>query len=697
MSSSKAILKTPSERQLSAILFADIVGYTSLMQKDEIKARQLLDKFHNTLNTKVRSQKGQVINNYGDGCLCTFNSAVAAVQCAKEVQEIFQTEPIVSVRIGLHSGDVFFEKGNVYGDSVNIASRIESMGVAGAVLFSKRIKRHISNQKEFEVQSLGEFDFINVDKTMEVFALANEGFIIPNREEMSAVLDRKGKLKQPASGLTLKKLALFAGIIGIFFLAFSYFSKNAAANQNTIAVLPLISLNQDNDSLGYFFDGLTQEIIDELATVPSITVSAFTQSVYYKDRKQAPLEIAKELGVSYLISGSSRIGGDSVELNIELINPHSNERIWYKTYKEKMDKAQILQLSIAKEVSSNLNIKLSPSELISFETPKTTNGEAFRLLLLAKSEHNKFTKKGFQRSRKFLNEAIRLDPNYAQAYSLLAWSYMLTGDPTVVSNAISTKKTLELVEPLIKKSIELNPTGSDIYLVSANMNLFAKNQIGAAKNDIETALKLGSWPHIPTDYCTCIIVSTYVVLRDVKKAKEAAKISKKIDPANIFISWDQANISMIEGDFKTAQKLFHEAADNTDDSYFNTYLGWSYYHGKEYDQALKYLQKGNDMVDLPIALNTAYLSNVYYHLGKLEQSDEYLKKLLDRDKAGEQHINIHLSLIYAGRNNKDKTLEYLDKAYQKDEFDIALMTSVDPVFKFIYDEPQFLSLREKMN
>ncbi len=116
------------KRKLAAILFADIVGYTALMQKDEATARQNLEKFRNTLNEKVAVYHGQIIQYYGDGCLCTFDSAVDATQCAKEIQQIFQSEPKVPVRIGLHSGDVFFEADNVYGDAVNVASRVESMG-----------------------------------------------------------------------------------------------------------------------------------------------------------------------------------------------------------------------------------------------------------------------------------------------------------------------------------------------------------------------------------------------------------------------------------------------------------------------------------------------------------------------------------------------------------------------------------------
>lgn len=209
------------KRKLAAILFADIVGYTTLMQKDEMVARQLLDKFHFEISTKVSDSKGQVINNYGDGCLCTFDSAVDAMQCAKELQQEFQSLPKVPVRIGLHSGDVFFEKDNVYGDSVNIASRIESIGLPGAVLFSERIKRHIDNQPEFKTKFIGSFDFKNVEESIEIFALANKGLIVPKKEKLKGKINSNKKNKREFS----KNTKRIVGLLAIIILAYFIFNK----------------------------------------------------------------------------------------------------------------------------------------------------------------------------------------------------------------------------------------------------------------------------------------------------------------------------------------------------------------------------------------------------------------------------------------------------------------------------------------
>src|SRR5260221_3552170 len=179
-----------SSRRLAAILFTDIVGSTSMMQKDEQHAVSINKRYVVVLKQSVLSHGGEILNDFGDGSLCTFHSATEALRCAIEMQKQFQIEPKVPLRIGLHVGEIFFEDGKVFGDGVNVASRVQSLGIANSILFSSEICSKIKNQQEFKSISVGRFHFKNVDEPMEVFALANEGLTVPRKEELT------GKLKE---------------------------------------------------------------------------------------------------------------------------------------------------------------------------------------------------------------------------------------------------------------------------------------------------------------------------------------------------------------------------------------------------------------------------------------------------------------------------------------------------------------------
>ena len=179
------------QRRLAAILFTDIVGYTSMMQQNESKALAIIKQHVAVLRNTVQLHAGEVLNDYGDSSLCIFSSATEAVQCAMEIQQQLQTEPIVPLRIGLHIGEIFFEDGKLFGDGVNLASRIQSLGQANTILFSEEIKDKIKNSSKFKTVSLGLFEFKNIEKPVEVFALANEGLYIPARQTMDGKLKKK--------------------------------------------------------------------------------------------------------------------------------------------------------------------------------------------------------------------------------------------------------------------------------------------------------------------------------------------------------------------------------------------------------------------------------------------------------------------------------------------------------------------------
>jgi len=145
------------ERHLAAILFTDIVGYTTMMQKDELKAISVIKHYHEVLEKSVATHRGEILNNYGDGSLCSFSSVLEALNSAIELQRNLQLEPAVPLRIGLHVGEIFFENGKVLGDGLNVASRIQSLGTSNSILFSSEINNKVKNQPEFKTLSLGSF------------------------------------------------------------------------------------------------------------------------------------------------------------------------------------------------------------------------------------------------------------------------------------------------------------------------------------------------------------------------------------------------------------------------------------------------------------------------------------------------------------------------------------------------------------
>src|SRR5687767_4648554 len=166
-------------RQLAAIMFADMTGYTALMQEDEKKANILRDKQKKTLEMIIPAHNGKILQFFGDGTLSLFDSSINAVRSAIEIQNELQKEPKVSLRIGIHSGDVVYNDEGIYGDCVNLASRIEALSAPGGILVSEKVYDEIKNQKDILTRSLGKFSLKNVKRPVEVYAIANENLVIP--------------------------------------------------------------------------------------------------------------------------------------------------------------------------------------------------------------------------------------------------------------------------------------------------------------------------------------------------------------------------------------------------------------------------------------------------------------------------------------------------------------------------------------
>ena len=464
----------------------------------------------------------------------------------------------------------------------------------------------------------------------------------------------------------------------------------------SIAVLPLINIS-GNDSLDYFSDGVTNEIIDELTKVNTFNLTAFSSSYQYKDKKEKlRSEIAKELGVEFLIQGSANVYKDSVYLSIELIDPSNNERIWNGKYNVLLDNSPKLQSAIARQVAESMNIQLSPEEKKSLDKINTNNPEAFDLYLRAKEEYSDLTKEVMLNGIHMLKRAIELDPNYAKAYTLLAWIYYLQGSAEVMGDADFAVNSVKKILPLIEKSISLDSTISDNYLILGAVNLFYLNNLPKAIENIELALDMNSWPKIPTNYCMCTAISLYAAVGKLEKATELVRLSKKEDLSNKFVFSDEGTVLLNKGEIKQAIYAFKQAAEFNDIPFFNFNIGWAYYFEQDYENALLYLNKAFEAEAEPLGTLLAYLSNSHFKMGNIDKSEYYRNLIAKRKSIGKPNLNIPLAIVYVGRGKNEEALHFLEKAYKEKEYGFAWFLNIDPIFNDLKSDSTFIKLNEKV-
>ena len=397
------------------------------------------------LEEKVDQHEGKVLQYYGDGCLVTFSSGIFALQCAKEIQETWndQSNDVeVPLRIGIHIGDIVIKNESIYGDGVNLASRIESLGVPGAVLFSQRLVADLKNQPQFQYVSLGEFHFKNVDEPMEVFALSNKGFPIPKRSEM------KGKLKS---------------------------TKTNIEDKVSIAVLPFADMSPERDQ-EYFADGIAEEILNTLAQLKELKVVGRTSSFTFKGKNATIEKIGTTLKVNHILEGSVRKHGNKIRITAQLINVEDGFHIWSHKYDDDFTDIFKIQDTVAENIGKVLLEKLVPEQISKLVSNPNQNSEAYELFLRAKHILTRylaaFNPEDFNKAETLFLASIEIDFNYALAHAGLADLY-----DTYLVWRVSRQNTKEFnkYDELRTKSSELaynlSPTSVYVNQIKARVML----------------------------------------------------------------------------------------------------------------------------------------------------------------------------------------------------------------------------------
>jgi len=371
--------------QLAAIMFTDVVGYTALMGKDEDAAFKLLEKNRQLHESTIKEFNGKWLKEMGDGVLLSFDAASDAVFCAKKIQEICRKEADFSLRIGIHVGEVVFQNADVFGDGVNIASRIESLAPAGCIYISESVLRNVENKKEIDTEFIGEKNLKNVKHPIRIYQVKIE------EQSSHTALDESVAIPKRDS-------------------------------EKSIAILPFVNMSSDPEQ-DYFCDGISEEIINALAQINNLRVIARTSVFSFKGKNLDVRKIGETLDVSTLLEGSVRKAGNQLRITTKLVRVSDGSHLWSNRYDRELEDIFSIQDDIAKNVVNELKGILTNEEKEVIR-PQETVIEAYEYFLRGRQF---FHQLALDKSKQMFEKAIEFDPGYAPAYAGLSdvhsWLY----------------------------------------------------------------------------------------------------------------------------------------------------------------------------------------------------------------------------------------------------------------------------------
>jgi adenylate cyclase len=446
-------MSSPGEqRKLAAIMFTDMVGYSALSQRDSKLAVELLEEHREILREIFLKFNGAEIKTIGDAFLVEFNSALEAAQCAIAIQRALAkrdadapAERQIQVRIGIHIGDVVHRGGDVYGDGVNIASRIEPLADAGGICVSMDVERQIRNAIETRFEKLAPTELKNISVAMDLFRI-----VLP-WEHKSEVGDQKSEIGK-SSSVPKRNAALIGALLllliaGIGWWWMSHSRKTATPRQDanaartdaaaaipekSVAVLPFENRSEDKAN-AYFADGIQDEILTRLAKIADLKVISRTSTQHYKSAPENLPEIGKQLGVAHIVEGSVQKSGDSVRVNVQLIKAANDSHLWADTFDRKLTDVFSVESEVAKAIADQLRAKLTGQEEQVIAAKPTDNAEAYDAYLrgLAYTLKPGLTPATVLGAQKYFKDAVRLDPKFA-----LAWAWLSYTDSRGYSTAV---------------------------------------------------------------------------------------------------------------------------------------------------------------------------------------------------------------------------------------------------------------------
>jgi TolB-like protein/Tfp pilus assembly protein PilF len=627
-------------------MFTDMVGFTALAQQDEERAMRLLDEQRRIVRPIIGKHGGREVKTMGDAFLVEFASSLEAVNCAGEIQETVggakPAEPAknISLRIGIHLGDVIHSGDDVAGDAVNVASRIEPLAPPGGICVSAQVRDSVLNKARYSFVSLGTPRLKNVSAHIEVYQISGFG---PQLERVVPGNEKR---------------------------------------RDRIAVLPFANISQDKDE-EYFADGLTEELISSVSRTRGLRVIARTSVMKYKDTRKPVSEIGRELGVGNILEGSVRKAGNRVRISIQLVDPADEDLKWSQQYDREISDIFEIQSDISNRVAEALRLQILGAQ---GARTHTSNPEAYVYHLRGRQSWNTRTEAGIRQAIGFFQKALAADDAFARAYAGLADCY-------------STLALLEFVPPneaypkakeAVGRALSLDPTLAEAHTSLGLIRFQYDWDWKGAEEEFNEALRINpSYApahHFFADYLKAM-GRFDEALAEIEKAQE-------LDPLNLAINTGVGHVLYLSKQYDRSIQQYKKAVD-LDPNFALTHIwfGRPYLEKGMYPEAIAELETAVKLSGEG-TLALAMLGHGLASGGRTDDARKILEQLMGRSKT--RYVPSYwIAVVYNGFKDREQVLKWLRRAHEE-RSSWLVWCNVEPRFDWIRNDSEFSSLMAEM-
>jgi class 3 adenylate cyclase/TolB-like protein/tetratricopeptide (TPR) repeat protein len=665
-------------RKLVAVLYGDVVGYSRLMGEAEDATHRTLADYLDLIAATVASHGGRVVHYAGDAVLARFDAAVDALACAAQIQGHLtarNSNPAVlrkvEFRIGVNLGDVIEDRGDIYGDGVNVAARLQELAEPGEICISDSVRTAVGNRLPFLFADLGEQSLKNIAGPVRAFRVEQRPDGDTSRRATMRV-PRGGARRwlpapRTAAALALALLAL-AGVASWLLL------PSSAPRAVTVAVLPLANFSNDA-AQDYFVDGMTEALITSLARLGGLNVISRTSIMRYKTTDKSLPEIARELGATVIVEGSVQLAGDEIRITAQLVDPATDGHLWAAEYDRPFADVLRLQSEIARRIAVEVEVAVTPAETQRLDGAARVDPETYRAYLRGMYYLNKATAESTVQGLRFLHEAVERDPGDALAQAGLALGYATLGHgATPQVDAWPRARAAAL------RAIALDPELAEGYAALADVKLYMDWDWDGAEQAFRRANELS--PSLATNHYH---YAWYLALFDRwEEAIAEHQRARELDPLTPLLSAWLGGLYLYQdlGRYEEAiREAEHALTLQPDNPVALEVLGRAYSAAGRHDLAI---ETGRRMAAATPALEWE-LGLSYARAGRLTEARTVLASIESRPP--DSWTAYGRAVLYAQLGELDATFEWL--AYEPPHAFVPWVR-LDPWLRpFIENDPRF--------